>query len=71
MTPPRPRPDRLLRTAVGCALAGTACLLAFLVRGFSAWSVGLGLFLGAPLLAAGMLLYVIGVVRDLKRRRVL
>ncbi len=60
--------DRLLRTAVVLAIAGLGCLLAFLLRGFAAWSVGIGIFLGVPLLMAALVLYVLVVIRDLRRR---
>jgi hypothetical protein len=65
------RISRLMRLAVFCTLAGLICVLLFLWVGFNAWSVGLGIFLGIPLLIAGMLLYVGGVLRDLHRRGVL
>jgi len=59
--------DRLLRTAVVLAIAGLICLLIFLLSGFAAWSVGIGVFLGMPLLLA-LVLYVLVVIRDLRRR---
>lgn len=60
--------DRLIRIAVVCALVGLACVLLFLWQGFAAWSVGIGVFLGAPLLLLAMVLYVAAVVLDLRRR---
>lgn len=54
-----------------CALVGLFCISLFLWRGFASWSVGLGVFLGVPLLFAGVLLYLIAVVRDLRERGVL
>ncbi len=60
--------DRLLRTAVVLAIVGLICLLIFLLSGFAAWSVGLGIFLGVPLLLVALVLYVLVVIRDLRRR---
>ncbi|MFO7313392.1 hypothetical protein [Rhodothermus marinus] len=60
--------DRLLRTAVVLAIVGLSCLLIFLISGFAAWSVGLGIFLGVPLLVVALVLYVLVVIRDLRRR---
>ncbi|ACY47319.1 hypothetical protein [Rhodothermus marinus] len=60
--------DRLLRTAVVLAIVGLSCLLIFLLSGFAAWSVGLGIFLGVPLLMVALVLYVLVVIRDLRRR---
>lgn len=62
---------RLLQIAVWLVAAGLVLVLIFLIVGFQSWSVGLGIFLGGPLLAVGMLLYVISVVRDLYRQNVL
>ncbi|CAM3333005.1 hypothetical protein [Rhodothermus bifroesti] len=36
--------DRLLSAAIVLAITGLVCLLAFLLRGFTAWSVGIGIF---------------------------
>lgn len=63
-----PSIDRLIRWAVILALVGLACVILFLWQGFAAWSVGLGVFLGAPLLLLAMGLYTVAVVRDLRRR---
>lgn len=60
-----------IRWAVLCTLTGLICVLLFLVSGFQAWSVGLGVFLGFPLLLSGIGFYVAAVVRDLRRRDVL
>jgi hypothetical protein len=60
--------NRLLRIAVVCCVTGLCCVLLFLWRGFSAWSVGVGVFFGAPLLLVGVVLYTIAVVRDLRKR---
>lgn len=59
--------SRLVRVAVGCALVGLLCALLFLGSDFTPWSVGLGVFLGFPLLIIAMVLYVIAVARDLQR----
>lgn len=60
-----------IRWAVLCTLAGLICVLLFLVSGFQAWSVGIGVFLGFPLLLGGIGFYVVGVVHDLRRREAL
>ncbi|MEC4680295.1 MAG: hypothetical protein VST67_06300 [Nitrospirota bacterium] len=59
---------RLTSIAVNIALVGLVCVLLFLWHGMGAWSMGLGMFVGMPLLAISLLLYVIAVARDLKRR---
>jgi|GEM_PF-497214 len=63
--------DKLVRSAIICAMAGMVLVLIFLIFGFHAWSVGLGVFLGMPLMLLGVGLYIIAVFRDLKFRRVL
>ena len=63
--------NRLVRIAVVCALIGLLSVLLFLWSGFAPWSVGVGLFFGAPLLIAAVVLYLIAVVRDLRQRGVL
>jgi len=60
--------DSLLRTAVLCGLVGLLCVLLFLWRGFTAWSIGLGMFFGVPVLVVALILYIIAVVRDLRER---
>ena len=59
---------RLINIAVDIALAGLACVLLFLGHGMGAWSMGLGMFVGMPLLLIAILLYGVAVGRDLKRR---
>lgn len=58
----------LISLAVNCAVLGLGCILLFLWKGFGAWSMGLGMFVGMPLLLAAVLLYVFSVARDLKQR---
>ena len=65
------KPDRLVRTATLFALAGFFCILLFLIFGFKAWSVGVGVFLGFPLLIVAVVLYVLAVIRDLRHREAL
>ncbi len=60
-----------IQWAVLLTLAGLSCVLLFLLSGFQSWSVGIGVFLGFPLLLSGVGLYVAGVVQDLRRRDVL
>ena len=57
-----------LSLAVNCAIAGLACVLLFLWNGFGAWTIGLGTFVGMPLLMLAVLLYIGAVVTDLKTR---
>ena len=59
---------RLTSIAVNVALVGLVCVLLFLWNGMGAWSMGLGMFVGMPLLAIALLLYLVAVARDLKRR---
>jgi len=63
--------DKLVRWAIVCTIAGMLLVLLFLVAGFRSWSVGLGIFLGMPVMLFGVALYVIAVIRDLKAHRVL
>lgn len=68
-----PRPasawvTRQLTLAVDCAIAGLVCVLLFLWHGFGAWTMGLGTFIGIPLLLIAMALYISAVVTDLKTR---
>jgi len=48
-------------------MVGLLCALLFLWRGFTVWSLGVGIFLGSPLLLVAMVLYVIAVARNLRR----
>lgn len=59
---------RLTSLAVNFALVGLVCVLLFLWHGMGAWSMGLGMFIGMPLLMIAILLYGVAVARDLKRR---
>jgi len=61
----------LARAAVVLALLGLLGVLLFLAAGFSPWSVGLGAFLGMPLLLLAMALYLAVAVRDLRRHGLL
>lgn len=57
-----------LIVAVDCAIAGLLCVLLFLWYGFGAWTMGLGTFVGIPLLVLAVLLYITAVITDLKTR---
>lgn len=57
-----------LSLAVNCAIAGMACVLFFLWYGFGAWTIGVGTFVGMPLLMLAVLLYISAMVTDLKTR---
>lgn len=63
--------DKLIRVAVVLAMSGMLLVLMFLIAGFQAWSVGLGVFLGMPVMLAGVILYIYAVIRDLRESRVL
>lgn len=63
--------DKLVRSAIVFTVTGMLLVLLFLVAGFQSWSVGLGIFLGMPVMLFGVALYVIAVIRDLKQHRVL
>ncbi|MEX0929654.1 MAG: hypothetical protein WD266_09625 [Balneolales bacterium] len=65
------RIDKLIRTAVIITMTGMVMVLLFLIAGFQAWSVGIGIFMGMPLMTLGIILYIIAVIRDLKFHRVL
>jgi hypothetical protein len=58
---------RQLGFAVNCTLLGLGCILLFLWNGFGAWSMGLGMFIGIPLVVIGVILYLLAVAFDLKR----
>jgi len=59
---------RLIGIAVDIAMVGLVCVYLFLWHGLGAWSMGLGMFIGMPLLLIAILLYVAAVARDMKRR---
>ena len=59
---------RLISLAVNFAIVGLVYLLLFLWHGLGAWSMGLGMFVGMPLLLIALLFYVVAVARDMKRR---
>ena len=68
-----PRPasvwvQRQLTLAVYCAMVGLFCVLLFLWYGFGAWTMGLGTFIGIPLLGLAVVLYLGAVATDLKQR---
>lgn len=58
---------RQLALAVDCTVLGLVCVLLFLWNGFGAWSMGLGMFIGIPLVVLGVILYLSAVAFDLKR----
>ncbi len=66
--PASPWVTRQLMLAVHCAIAGLTCVSLFLWHGFGAWTMGLGTFIGIPLLLLAMLLYISAVMTDLKTR---
>lgn len=60
--------QRQLALAVECAIAGLVCVLLFLWYGFGAWTMGLGTFIGIPLLGLAILLYLSAVLTELRKR---
>lgn len=58
----------LVRIAVLCTIVGLSCLYIFLWLGFSPWSVGIGIGAGVPLTTVAMALYLLAVIRELRRR---
>lgn len=60
--------SRIMRLAVLFIIVGLGCILVYLSRGFSQWTFGVGILLGVPLLLVGMLLFVVQVLRDLRKR---
>ena len=63
--------DRLIRISVILTMTGMLLVLLFLIAGFEAWSVGLGVFLGMPVMLAGVIIYIYAVIRDLRESKVL
>ncbi|WP_187264581.1 hypothetical protein [Pontibacter beigongshangensis] len=63
--------NRLIRTSVIVGCIGLFCILLFLLAGFQAWSVGVGVFLGFPVLLAALVMYIVAVARDLKKHDVI
>ena len=61
---------RLVRIAVILAVIGLFFMLVFMIAGFNPWSMGLGVFIGTPLVMLAIAFYLIAAVRDLKRRGV-
>lgn len=63
--------DTLIRISVVLGCIGLFCVLLFLIYGFKAWSVGIGVFLGFPILLVAVVIYVVAVVRDLRKHDVI
>ena len=63
--------SRLIRVAVLVCLIGLACNLVFLLFGFQAWTMGIGIMVGWPILFTAVVLYLIAVYRDLIKHRIL
>jgi hypothetical protein len=68
---PAPAADRWVNAAVTFSLLGLLGVLFYLWQGFGPWTMGIGFFVGAPLLALSLIFYLIAVIQDLRRRRVL
>jgi hypothetical protein len=64
-------PLPLLRPVIGCTIVGLLCVTFYLWQGFGVWSFGIGILVGIPMLVVGMGLYVVAVIRDLRRRDIL
>lgn len=63
--------NKLIRLSVIAGCIGLFCILLFLITGFEAWSVGVGIFLGFPILLIAVVMYIVAVIRDLKRHEVI
>lgn len=63
--------DKLIRASVILGLIGLFCIFLFLLTGFTGWTVGVGVFFGFPILLLAVILYIIAVVRDLRKHEVL
>lgn len=61
----------LLRLAIGCTIVGLLCVTLYLWQGFGVWSFGIGILFGIPILVVGMGLYLLAVIRDLRRHGIL
>jgi hypothetical protein len=70
-TRPAPATDPWVNAAVASALLGLLGVLLYLWEGFGPWTMGFGFFIGAPFLLLALIFYVIAVIQDLRRRRVL
>jgi hypothetical protein len=66
-----PLVHRLVRASVILAIVGLLCVLLFLWEGFHSWTVGVGVFLGAPVVCLSIILYLSAVVIDLRQRDVI
>ena len=62
--------DYLVRSAVILVTTGLIFVFLFLIFGFQSWSVGLGIFLGGPIVMVGVVVYLISVIRDLRQHRI-
>ena len=63
--------NKLIRISVILGCIGLFCMLLFLIYGFEAWSVGIGMFLGFPILMVALVIYIIAVIKDLKKHEVI
>ena len=52
-------------------IVGLLCVTCYLWQGFGVWSFGIGILLGVPILIIGMGLYLVAVLRDLRRHGIL
>ncbi len=59
---------RLVRTAAVSGLLGSLCSSVYFLQGFTPLSLGVGIFLGIPLLLAAMLLCIVAILSDLRQR---
>ncbi len=61
----------LPRPAISCTIVGLLCVTFYLWQGFGVWSFGIGILFGIPILVVGMGLYLLVVIRDLRRHGIL
>ncbi len=62
----RGRINKMIRVAVVMAVIGLLCVFAVLWRGFAPWSMGVGMFIGMPLIITAIIIYLFAVIRDMK-----
>lgn len=70
-SPEQSNNSRLLSPAIGCTIVGLLCVTFYLWQGFGVWSFGVGILFGIPTLVVGMGLYLVAVIRDLRRHGIL
>lgn len=70
-SPPLSDNSLLLRLASSCTSVGLLCVAFYLWQGFNVWSFGVGILFGIPILVVGIVLYLLAVTCDLRKRGIL